>query len=358
MIAGGGTGGHLYPGIALAQELEKKWQAEIMFIGTNYGIENRVLPKGPYRFEKIWMRGLQRKMSMANLMFPLRLAVSFVQSAVLFAQFRPNVVIGTGGYVSAPALLAGLVLRIPTVIQEQNSYPGLVNRVLGKWVEQLHLTYADSRRYFKRKHGVFVSGTPVRGDFNRIEKPAALRKFDLSTNKTTLLIFGGSQGARAINQVVLQSLESLMASADRQLLWAVGEPDWETVREALPAFPDRICARPYIEDMAAAYAAADLAVCRAGATTLAEISLCGLPALLIPYPYATARHQVFNAKSMEQAGAAVMIEQRDLTVDRFLQTVTQLLQDETRRHRMSDAAKRVARPNAAADIVENIETLI
>jgi len=358
VIAGGGTGGHLYPGIALAQKFKKRLDAEIMFIGTSYGIENRVLPKLPYRFEKIWMRGLQRKMSMANVLFPIRLMVSLVQTTALFVRFHPNVVIGTGGYVSAPALLAGLTLRIPTVIQEQNSYPGLVNRLLGKWVNQVHLTYEDSVRYFKRKHGMFVSGNPVRGDFNHIEKSAALQKFGLQTNKATLLIFGGSQGARAINEAVLQSLESLMAGSDVQLLWAVGEPDWETVSTKVAAFSSRIYAQPYIDDMAAAYAAADMVVCRAGATTLAEIALCGLPAILIPYPYATAGHQVFNAKSMEQAGAAIVIEQKDLTVDGFLKTVTDLLKNEATRCRMSEAAKRVARPDAAADIVHQIETLI
>lgn len=329
-----------------------------MFIGTAYGIENKVLPKLPYRYKKIWMRGLQRNVSIANLLFPVRLLVSLVQSAFLCTQFRPDVIVGTGGYVSAPVLMAGLALRIPTVIQEQNSYPGLVNRLLGKWVGQLHLTYNDSKRYFKRENEVYVSGNPVRGDFNKLQKTEARHKFGLQPETPTLLIFGGSQGARAINEIVSQSLDVLMQSTEVQLLWAVGEHDWHTVRDSIAEYSERIVARPYIEDMASAYAAADAVICRAGATTLAEIALCGLPAILIPYPHATAGHQVANAKSRERAGAAIMIEQKELTAERLLQVVTDLLKNTEQRQRMSEAARQVAKPNAAAEIVRHITTLI
>ncbi|MFQ6115976.1 MAG: glycosyltransferase, partial [bacterium] len=210
IIAGGGTGGHLYPGIALAEEIEKRWKAKILFVGTNYGIENKVIPKTHYEFKKIWLRGLQRKMNIGNLLLPLRLLVSLIQCTFLIVTFRPNLVLGTGGYVSGPALMMGIALGVPTIIQEQNSFPGLVNRLLGKWVNQVHVTYEASLPYFKKQPNVFVSGNPVRGSFTKVERKKALNKFNLKKDKSTLFIFGGSQGAHAINMQVLNCLERLM----------------------------------------------------------------------------------------------------------------------------------------------------
>ncbi|MFQ5603425.1 MAG: undecaprenyldiphospho-muramoylpentapeptide beta-N-acetylglucosaminyltransferase [bacterium] len=358
LFAGGGTGGHLYPAIALAQEFEKRMKTEIMFIGTSYGIESKVLPQTSYIFKKIWMRGLQRKISFSNLMFPLRLLVSLLQCAFYLLRFRPHVVVGTGGYVSGPALMMGLAFGIPTVIQEQNSYPGLVNRVLGNRVNQVHLTYEASESHFKKQKNVFVSGNPSRGEISKLDKTAALKKFQLNMNKTTLLIFGGSQGAYAINRQVLESLESLMKLKDLQILWASGAKDLSDIKTRCEKFQERVRALAFIEDMGAAYAAADLVLCRAGASALAEIAICGLPAILIPYPYAAAGHQEFNARTMEQVGAAIMILEKNLNAETLTQTVAELLDDPQKRTAMSAAALKLARPHAARDIMDKIATLI
>jgi UDP-N-acetylglucosamine--N-acetylmuramyl-(pentapeptide) pyrophosphoryl-undecaprenol N-acetylglucosamine transferase len=358
LIAGGGTGGHLYPAIALAQEFERRGRpAEIMFIGTSYGIENKVLPKMNYRFKKIWMRGLQRRLSPGNFLFPLRLLASVFQCAATIVSFRPQVVIGAGGYVSAPALMAALIFGVPTVIQEQNSYPGLVNRFLGKWVKQVHVTYEASLPYFKNPN-TFVSGNPVRGEFNKISRGAAAKKFHLDENKITLLIFGGSQGARAINERVLNGVQRLLQISNLQILWATGPNEYETIMEKCKGIDGRAVILPYIDDMAAAYAIADIALCRAGASTLAEIAICGLPAILVPYPYAAAGHQDFNARTLAEAGAAVVIFERDFTPETLVENVSALIGDREKRARMAAAARRLGRPDAAQNIVDKIFEII
>ncbi|MFQ5865047.1 MAG: undecaprenyldiphospho-muramoylpentapeptide beta-N-acetylglucosaminyltransferase [bacterium] len=358
IIAGGGTGGHLYPGIALAEEIEKRWKARILFVGTNYGLENKIIPKTHYEFKKIWMRGLQRKMNLGNLLFPIRLIVSLVQCIFIIIMFRPNVIIGTGGYVSGPALMMGIALRVPTIIQEQNSFPGLVNRLLGKWVKQVHVTYEASLRYFKKQSNIFVSGNPVRGDLNKVEKGQALKKFNLQKDKSTLFIFGGSQGAHAINMLILKSLERLMVHPKLQILWATGPNDFELVAAKCQRFEDRIAPQPYIDDMASAYAASDLVLGRSGASTLSEITICGLPSILIPFPYATAGHQKYNARALEKGGAAIVISEKALTEEALIKEIFELLDNRNRRMAMAAAARQLAKPKAAKEIIDKIGDLI
>lgn len=357
IIAGGGTGGHLYPGIALAQEFQRRQSSKIMFVGTAYGIENKVLPKLPYEFRKIWMRGLQRKLNFANLIFPLRLLVSLVQCAILILSFAPAVVVGTGGYVSGPVLIMGVALRIPTVIQEQNSYPGLVNRLLGKWVKQVHVMFEEALPYFKGQSNIFVSGNPVRGEFNQVDRKSALKKFNLQEDKTTMFVFGGSQGAHAINQVVLNSIDDLMELPDLQLLWATGPHDSKMVA-AKCGKEKRISNHEFIEDMASAYAASDFVLCRSGATTLAEIAICGLPAILVPFPHSTGGHQEFNAKARETAGTAIMVLQKSFDKSKLVATVKELIGNRDKREAMSKKVRDLATPNAAADIADRIQSML
>ena len=309
----------------------------------------------PYQFKKIWIRGMQRKLSLSNLIFPLRLLVSLFQCAFLVLSFKPNAVIGTGGYVSGPALMMGIAFGIPTIIQEQNSYPGLVNRFLGNWVKQVHVSFEDSIKYFKKQKNIFVSGNPVRGEFNKIDKANALSKFNLDSKKITLLIFGGSQGAHAINKTILAVLDRLMALPNLQLLWATGPNDFEKVKSIKTG---AVSVHPYIEDMASAYRAADFVFCRSGASTLSEIAICGLPCILVPYPYSAAGHQVFNARAIEKAGSAIVILESELNEDSIIESVSELLSNSKKREKMSKAALELAKPNAAAEIVTKIADLI
>ena len=358
LVAGGGTGGHLYPGLALAQELQKRHNAEIMFIGTSYGIENKVLPTTPYSFKRIWMRGLQRRMSISNLIFPLRLLVSLVQCGYHISSFRPRVIIGTGGYVAGPALMMGVALGVATVIQEQNSFPGLVNRLLGSLVKQVHVTYEASLPYFKKAKSVFVSGNPVRRHLKEANKQEALKKFGLEDNRESLLVFGGSQGAGAINQCVFKSLNALMEFEYFQILWVTGLNDFETFGKPCEDFRGRVAVLPFVEDMAFAYALADIALCRAGASTLSEITLCGIPSIIVPYPFAAAGHQEFNARTMKEGGAAVVVLESSLNEKTLVSTVKDLLTHSEKRESMAQAALGLARPNATTEIVDKIEVLI
>jgi len=357
LLAGGGTGGHLYPAIALAQEFQRRRDADIVFVGTSYGIENRVLPTYPYVFKKIAIRGLQRKLSLANLLFPFRLLLSLLQCGLIVARHRPAVIIGTGGYVSGPALMVGIVFNVPTVIQEQNSYPGLVNRLLGKRVNQVHVTFKESMKYFRGQKAIYLSGNPVRGEFNTKTPQQARQVFGLAADKTTLFIFGGSQGAHAINQLMLQCLAELLRNPDLQILWAAGSHDFEETQKAVQAHAGRVSVREYIDDMPSAYAAADLAICRSGASTLSEIAICGLPAILIPLPHSAAGHQEYNARTVADAGAAVMLLEDTLSKDTLMAEIEQLLRDPDKLRAMSAAQRRLARPQAAHDIVTTAEQL-
>jgi len=258
------------------------------------------------------MRGLQRKVSLSNLLFPLRLLVSVIQCLLYFLSFRPLIIIGTGGYVSGPALIAGLIMKIPTIIQEQNSYPGLVNRWLGKHVDQVHITYEDSRKYFRQQAQVFTSGNPVRIGKADVSKSEARTLFNLKPDCITILLFGGSQGAHALNRVLLDSLEKLLAIGDLQILWATGERDNALVKENVQDHEDRISVHAFISDMMLAYRAADLAICRSGASTLSELTITAVPAILVPYPHSTAGHQEANARSMEQHKAAIVVREDEM----------------------------------------------
>lgn len=355
VFAGGGTGGHLYPALALAEAFaQQRPQVQTLFIGTAQGLESRVLPKLGHRLEVVPVRGLLRKVTLSNLMVPVYLLQSVRQCRKVFREFQPQLVIGTGGYVSGPALLAAWLMGRKFVIQEQNNYPGLVNRLLGGRAHAVFLSFAESRKYFPRQEHVHVVGNPVRSQLPERTpalRAAAARAWQLDANLTTLLVFGGSQGARRLNEVITALLPQLAGINGLQLLWATGPAHFEQLAPLATGAP-RLRLVPYIEDMGLAYALADFVLCRAGASTIFELAACGLPAVLIPFPFATADHQTFNARAMAQAGAAVMILEKDLQAESLLQTLHTLAADAGRRAEMAAAAKRMARPRAAQDIVE------
>ena len=352
VFAGGGTGGHLYPAIALAEAFQNRpIKFSCVFIGTSYGIENKVLPPLGYRLHLVWMRGLQRKLSPANLLFPARLLVSALQCYRLFVKFKPHVVIGTGGYVSAPALLAARWRNVPHLVQEQNSFPGLATRRFSKHADVVFLTFEESRKFFRPTANVKVVGNPVRASLQQGSRDEAIKKWNLRRDATTMLVFGGSQGARRINQIILEILPKLSEKPGLHILWATGSAGFAEIQEKCK---DQSSVRvlPYIEQMSLAYAAADFVICRAGATTLAELALCGLPSILIPFPFATADHQTFNAAAVQRAGASVMISEKDLTADKLLACLREIIDSPQRRCEMAEAARSLAKPRAAEEIVD------
>ena len=360
VFAGGGTGGHLFPAIAIAGEIKRiKPEAEITFIGTQHKIEATVVPQHGYGFETIWVSGLRRRLSLENILFPVKIVVALVQSFFLIRRLKPNVVVGTGGYVCGPPLFIALLLRIPTLIQEQNSYPGITTRLMASRANEVHLSFNSSKGYLKRTDNVSISGNPTRADVGNTPREVGAAYFELSLAKPTLLVFGGSLGASSINNAVLGILSQLVAGGI-QIVWQTGESDYQRIEleanRLANTFSGTVTVQKFIDKMEYAYAVCDLAVCRAGATTVAELSKAGVPSVLVPYPYAAADHQTGNARTMVEAGAAVMIKDTELgTV--LLSTIRTLIADRARMRRMQENARRVGRPDAASVIARAVLNL-
>lgn len=359
LFAGGGTGGHLFPALALAEEIKRVSRvAQIFFAGTSRGIEGKLVPQKGYSLKKIWIRGFERDFNLKNAIIPIMFTVSCMQSLVFLLKFKPNAVVGTGGYVSGPVILMAVILGIPTLIQEQNSFPGFSTRFLARFVDRVHLSFEESRKYFIRQDNLKVSGNPTRNDLANISKEEALKKFGLRPGKLTLLVFGGSQGATSINQALLRILNKVMQIRELQIIWATGRADFARVSVESQKYKDRVFVKEFIDDMASAYAASDLVLCRSGATTVAELTRCGLAAILVPYPFAAAGHQEFNAKTLADRGAAVMILDRELQTPKFEKVLIDLLVNDLKRNEMQDRSLKLAKPEAANKIVEDLLGLV
>jgi len=358
IFAGGGTGGHLYPAIAIVEEFQRRIKNfECVFIGTVRGIEARVIPQHGYRLELVPVRGLLRKLALSNLLVPFYLLKSIRQCLHLFREFKPDLIIGTGGYVSGPALLAAWLSRRRFVVQEQNSFPGLVNRWWGERASLVFLSFEESRKFFRRQDHLRVVGNPVRANLKDDNRDSAAKKWGLKPDRTTFLVFGGSQGARRINELMLEILPRLKALENFQVLWATGEQNFAPI-VAQAGNLNHVKVVPYIDEMAAAFSLADFVLCRAGASTIFELANCGLPALLVPFPFATADHQTFNARVLAQAGAARMLVEKELTAEKLFNHVQELTARKEIRQQMAAAAKKMARPQAAGEIVESCLTLL
>jgi UDP-N-acetylglucosamine--N-acetylmuramyl-(pentapeptide) pyrophosphoryl-undecaprenol N-acetylglucosamine transferase len=352
LLAGGGTGGHLFPAMAIAEEImavEKDCQIE--FVGTRYGIEYRMQDKLGYPLTLIAMRGLSRTPSLSLLTFPIRLALAVKQSLRICDRFKPDVVVGTGGYVAGPVIIAAAKRKIPRVLQEQNSYPGLVTRKLAAKTSVVFTAYRRAEDYLPAGVEYRLLGNPIRRSLTKGDREAALEKFGLKKDRTTILVLGGSQGARRINEAVLASLGSL--DNTMQLLWQCGKRDYTEVAARADKKDFVVSLFPFSDEMDLVYAAADIAIARAGALTIAELTACDIPAILIPYPYAAADHQTFNASEIVAAGGAEMIPDSELDNIRLLGRAVQIIRS-GRLPSMREAAHKLGRPRAAADIAQEI----
>jgi UDP-N-acetylglucosamine--N-acetylmuramyl-(pentapeptide) pyrophosphoryl-undecaprenol N-acetylglucosamine transferase len=356
LVAGGGTGGHLYPALAIADEIKKLRPAvEFLFLGTRGKIEARVVPQRGYAFRTIWISGIHRRLTIDNLLFPLKVLVSLVQSFFVIRRFRPDVVVGTGGYVCGPVLFVASILKIPTVIHESNSFPGVTTRMLATRATKIFIAFDDAKRWLKRTDHLTLIGTPTREILGAVSQSESREFFQIDPNKKTLLVFGGSLGAASINNAVLEALDDLLGK-DIQLIWQTGYSDFERVQTAigtktvgwLGAFIDR---------MEYAFGAADLVVCRAGATTLAELVRVGKPAIVIPYPHAAGDHQTHNARSLAEAGAAVMITDHDAR-QKLKSVVIDLMSDPGRLVNMGSTSARLGKPDAGRAIATTILEMV
>ncbi|HEY6951053.1 MAG TPA: undecaprenyldiphospho-muramoylpentapeptide beta-N-acetylglucosaminyltransferase [Bacteroidota bacterium] len=352
LIAGGGTGGHLYPALAIADEIRKRRaDANILFVGTRDKIEARVVPERGYAFTTIWVSGFHRGMRMQNFLLPLKVVVSLFQSFFLIARYRPNVVLGTGGYVCAPVILAASLLRIPTVIHESNSYPGVTTRLLAGRATTVFTAFAATNLWLKRTATVELVGTPTRASLDGVTTESALGFFGLDAAKKTVFVFGGSLGAASINSALLNIAETLK-NQNVQLIWQTGLTDEARIKSAIG---ERNIGwiGSYIDRMELAYAAADIVVCRSGATTIAELTRIGKPAILVPFPHAAADHQTLNAKTLADVGAAVLVPDNELE-QKLESAILELLGDRARRASMSAASKSLGKPDAGSVIAAKI----
>ena len=353
LIAGGGTGGHLYPGIALARELTRRDRTtHVSFVGTAQGIESRVVPREGFTLDLIRVAGLKGKSRAARWRGFLLLPLAAIDAWRVISRQSPDVVVGVGGFAAGPVLAIAVLRRLPTLLLEQNAQPGLTNRLLAPFVQAAAVNFVEALRYFPRTG--FVAGNPVRPEF-----------FDASKKETNdqpraarVLIVGGSQGAHAINVAMVEAAARL-AATDRPLAIThqTGDRDLDLVRTAYAhaGLPARVEA--FIFEIDGEMKAADVVVCRSGATTLAEVAAAGRPAILVPLPTATDDHQRKNAEAFGQSGAALVIDQRDLTGERLATDIAALVADASRRRHMSEAARALARPDAAERIADRVEEL-
>ncbi len=348
VIAGGGTGGHLFPGIAVAEEFIKRdAQNRVLFIGTKRGIEHRVLGRLGYDLKLIDVEGLKGRGLKALIKGLYAIPNSMWQSRKIMKEFGPDVVIGVGGYASGPAVITAWLMGIPTAIAEQNALAGNTNLILGKFVRKVFLTYEQSRKGFAPEK-VIMTGNPVRAAFAKGLAEAAAQK-----QGRRILIFGGSQGAAAINRTIVAMMPLLQNLKEGfRIVHQTGERDFDMVREAYKKHGIVAQVSPFIVDMVAVYAASDLIICRAGATSLAEITAAGRASILIPFPWAANDHQTLNAQAMVEAGAALMLKESDLTPEKLFSMVETLLADERKLKDMEVQSKKSGRLDAAARIVD------
>jgi len=359
IYSGGGSGGHIFPAVAVAQEMNKRYpDAEVLFIGAKGKMEMTKVPKAGFPIKGLWISGFHRSLTFRNLLFPIKLIVSVVSAYFLLKKFRPDVVAGFGGYASGAALWVADKIGLPTLIMEQNSYAGVTNRLLNSYAgvtnrllngkaDTACVAYEESKRFFD-KCKVVVTGNPIRkGLVASLDQGACITKLNLDSTKRTILIIGGSLGARSINKAIEDNVEMIKEERDIQLIWQCG---------AEVASLDHVHLSAFIEDMAVAYGAADLVICRAGALTIAELMHLGKASLLVPSPNVAEDHQTVNAMSLVDKDAAVMLD--DKNVNELIKVAKDLLGDEGRMKKLGANIKTLAQPNAVGDIADEIELLI
>ncbi|NGQ93718.1 undecaprenyldiphospho-muramoylpentapeptide beta-N-acetylglucosaminyltransferase [Brevibacillus sp. SYP-B805] len=353
VLAGGGTGGHIYPALAVAKEMRRQEpQATFLYIGTTKGLEARLVPREGIPFEAVEIAGLKRKLTVENLRTAWKFVRAVRRSAELLREFRPDVVIGTGGYVCGPVVYAASRLGIPTVIHEQNVVPGLTNKFLARVVDRIAVSFEESLAHFPRKKTVFT-GNPCATEVMHGRAEAGRQALGIPDGRRIVLIVGGSRGAKAINEAALQLLPMMGDEPDTHFVYVTGEVHFEEISSRLQSeasLPPNVTLLPYVHNMPDLLAATHVIVNRAGASTLAELTALGVPAVLIPSPYVTNNHQEKNARGLEKAGAAIVILERELTGESLRRALAPLLRDTARWSAMRERSLTLGKPDAAASI--------
>jgi UDP-N-acetylglucosamine--N-acetylmuramyl-(pentapeptide) pyrophosphoryl-undecaprenol N-acetylglucosamine transferase len=359
IISGGGTGGHIYPAIAIANRLREVMpDTKILFVGAKGKMEMTKVPEAGYEIEGLWISGLQRKLTLKNIMFPFKVLSSMIRTRQIISKFKPDVVVGVGGFASGPTLNTAAKAGIPTLIQEQNSYAGLTNKLLAKQADKICVAYENMDKFFPAEK-IVITGNPVRTDILDIDKKRerAIKHFGLDPARKTLFAFGGSLGARTINESLIKNLQDIINS-DVQLIWQIGSFYWKEFSEKLKTF-DLKQIRPYefLREMDLAYAAADVVVSRAGALSISEICIAGKPAIFVPSPNVAEDHQTKNAMALVSGKAALIVADKDAGIN-LVPEALKLLYNPVQQKVLSENIRSYARPRAAESIVNELINLI
>lgn len=364
ILSGGGTGGHIYPALAIYKRLkEKNPDLECLYVGTNNGLEATIVPKEGLAFKAIEMSGLKRSLSLDNVKVAWQMLTSTSKAKKIIKEFNPDIVIGTGGFVCAPVIFGAAQLKIPTLIHEQNSVAGLTNKFLSRFVDRIATSFKEVHDDFSNvKHKITFTGNPRGQEVINVAKDSTIlsRQYGFSDNLPTVLIFGGSRGAPAINKSAIESVREF-ASKGYQVIIGTGSIHYEEWLTYLQTnnieIPQNVKITPYIDNMPALFQAIDLVVCRSGATTLAELTALGLPSILIPSPYVTDNHQEHNAMALVNEQAAYMIKEAELNSTVLVQMIDEIIMDPTKLKEMSKNAKGLGTPNAIDDIIKVIQSI-
>ena len=359
IMSGGGTGGHIYPAITILKAIQQQVKdCEVLFIGTEHGLEADIIPKEGFAFQTIEVRGFERRLSMKNVHTITKTVGSVWKSRRIIRKFKPDIVIGTGGYVCGPVLLAASLLKVPTMIQEQNVIPGITNKILSRFVNKIAVGYEEASTFFADQNKVFVSGNPIRQEVMTATREEGILALGLDPDKRTILISGGSRGARSINRAMIEVHRHFAGRKDIQLLHVTGQSEYNDIVGNLKQSciditkAGNIIIKPYLYNMPQALAVADIAVFRAGAIGLAELTARGIASILVPYPFAAENHQEFNARVMEKQGAAEVIRDAELNGARLIEVINELVNNPERLAAMAVASKKIGHPEAAHSIAD------
>ncbi len=364
ILSGGGTGGHIYPAISIGKEIKKQFAgAEILFIGTEKGLENSIVPGEGFNFKKIKVRGFRRKLSLENIAAVGESFTGIFMVSGIIKEFKPDIVIGTGGYVCGSVVLTAALMGIPTLIHEQNALPGLTNKMLSRFVDIIAVNFTETKGYFPRKSKVIVTGNPIRSDILGVSKEEGLKEFGFLDKLPVILVVGGSRGAKKLNESVFLLAKKCAMDKSFQILHMTGETQYSSIieayrREGINPDMGYLKVIPFIYNMPHALAASDIVISRCGAGTLSELTALGKPSILIPYPYATGNHQEHNGRVLEKNGAAIVILDKDLNPEILHNEVSDMLNKREKTEQMGAQSKKLGRTDAANKIVKAASGLI
>ena len=363
IISGGGTGGHIYPALAIAKEIKSSDKnAEILYIGTKEGLEAELVPKEGVKFKPIRVKGLPRKINKKSFIALRELLAGLKESQRIIEDFKPDIVIGTGGYVCGPIVYKAARNKIPTIIHEQNAFPGITNKILSRYVDKVATTFDEASKYFKYPDRVINTGNPIRTEILNRNKELSYKLLNIDSNKPFVLSFGGSGGQKKLNDAIFDILLNKLWNKDYQLIHITGKRLYDSFMEDIKAndivLNKNIRILPYLYDMPDALNIADLLISSSGAITLAETSVIGLPSILIPKSYTAENHQEYNARAFENAGASIVILEKDLSGNVLNQTANNLIEDQQQLRNMSMNSKKMGNKDATKQIVELIYEMI